>query len=61
MIGYDKYIYIYTVSQLTGIRNGDLVGKQPLSVVLTEFLTWVDTTIKEVTERTDKKYFPGDQ
>lgn len=47
------------VVELTGIRNTDLLGERPLSVVLNELLTWVDATTQECVQSTGKTYFPG--
>ena len=49
----------HVVVKLTGIRNTDLLGERPLSVVLLEFLTWVSTTTREYTESTGNSHFPG--
>ena len=45
--------------ELTGITNTDLLGERPLSVVLMELLSWVDTTTTEVAQSTGQAYFPG--
>ena len=47
------------VSDKTGITTGMLRHERPLSVVLPEFLRWVEVTIGEVTEGTDVRHFPG--
>ena len=49
----------HAVVKLTNIRNVDLLGERPLSVVLTEFFTWITTTAREYAESTGKHYFPG--
>ena len=54
-------IPMHTVVKLTGIRNTDLLGERPFSVILSEFLTWITTTMttQEYAESTGNHYFPG--
>lgn len=54
-----KKILHKIVVELTGITNTDLLGERPLSVVLMELLSWVDTTTSEVAQSTGMTYFPG--
>lgn len=49
----------FVVSQLTGIYYTDLMGQPPLSVVLNDFLKWIDVTTKEHVEKTGRDCFPG--
>ena len=45
--------------KLTGIHDTDLLGERPLSVVLKEFFTWVETVVNEQSGRTGKDHHPG--
>ena len=45
---------------MTGLSNLDLLGERPLSVVLKEFLQWVEATVHEVSRHTGEEYFPVD-
>ena len=46
------------MTELTGLSNLDLLGERPLSVVLKEFLQWVEATVHEVARHTEEEYFP---
>ena len=50
---------IYSVTRLTGISQAMLRTEQPLSVVLPQFLDWVDTVVAEVSDVTCTTHFPG--
>ena len=50
---------IYSVTRLTGISQAILRTEQPLSVVLPQFLDWVDTVVAEVSDATCTTHFPG--
>ena len=50
---------IYSVTRLTGISQAMLRTEQPLSVVLPQFLDWVDTVVAEVSDATCTTHFPG--
>ena len=48
---------IYSVTRLTGISQAMLRTEQPLSVVLPQFLDWVDTVVAEVSDATCTTHF----
>ena len=50
---------IYSVTRLTGISRAMLRTEQSLSVVLPQFLDWVDTMVAEVSDATCTTHFPG--
>ena len=52
-------IHSGAVVKLTGIHNSDLLSEWPLSVVLKEFFSWLETTTREYAENIGKESFPG--
>ena len=48
---------IYSVTRLTGISQAMLRTEQPLSLVLPQFLDWVDTVVAEVSDATCTTHF----
>ena len=53
------YIYMYTVRELTGITEALLRDEKPFPVIFPEFLDWISTTTKEVSEASNAPHTPG--
>ena len=50
---------VHTVRELTGITEALLRDKKLFSVIFSEFLDWISTTTKEVSEASNAPHTPG--